>query len=182
MMKVTIEDEFNKTDLTLTDGTFSIQYVDGMTTKTVGKITSGQYGKWRIETEQYFPIMLGLVNSTSTALAPLNHIHPNTIIVLVDYEWEPKKDQKTWVAAIKKTSEDLHAIWKYEYVLKLRNYFLKSMTDAQKAILIYHELLHIRKDGKVSPHHDVDDFSPIVTKFGVDWMDNPEVMNPLDLS
>lgn len=50
-----------------------------------------------------------------------------------------------------------------------------ELSDEQKKILLYHELLHIgieEKDGKlifrINPH-DVEDFRKVIDQYGIDW-------------
>jgi len=42
------------------------------------------------------------------------------------------------------------------------------LDETQLRILIYHELLHVGKNGKVNPH-DVEDFAAVINRFGSNW-------------
>lgn len=77
------------------------------------------------------------------------------------------------------TCEKVPAKWQwaapYDYAVTLYEPNIGHMTDAQRRILIHHELLHIRvehKDGieryLIEPH-DVEDFAAIIDRYGTGW-------------
>ena len=64
----------------------------------------------------------------------------------------------------------------HDYLIKIYSPNVAYMNEAQKRILMEHELMHIKasenEDGELKigiRHHDVEDFKEIVKKYGMDW-------------
>jgi len=67
-----------------------------------------------------------------------------------------------------------------KFILSVKASKWKKMTLAQKAILVFHEMLHIKQfDPPKLLHHDVEDFKVVIQKFGLDWPANKNVKSPL---
>ena len=68
----------------------------------------------------------------------------------------------------------------YDFTITVFQPNVERFTDRQLAILVFHELLHIRVeyDGNEEKYsirkHDLEDFRLIVDRFGVDWSEDEQ--------
>lgn len=72
----------------------------------------------------------------------------------------------------RKVSDVYRAYTPYDFLITFYEPNIQGFTDEQREILMYHELLHvgIEPSGKlyVVPH-DVEEFYPIISQWGMDW-------------
>lgn len=62
------------------------------------------------------------------------------------------------------------------YIVVVYNSDWTQFNPAQKAIVVAHEISHIEGDGSLSKH-DLEDFSSLIKKFGVGYINNTELPN-----
>lgn len=73
--------------------------------------------------------------------------------------------------------KDLYKVFvPYDFLVIVYEVNVAHMTEEQREILIYHELLHCdyseRKDGDICwkiKRHDIEDFSVILERYGLNW-------------
>lgn len=84
---------------------------------------------------------------------------------------------KTIAARIIKTGAETKLFADCDYIVEVSREIWNSVTDEVKYILLHHELLHIHIEEKKDEvkyllcDHDVQDFSRIIKKHGVDWLE-----------
>ncbi|EGO63517.1 putative metallopeptidase [Acetonema longum] len=87
--------------------------------------------------------------------------------------YEPKIDRKTGgvvFADCRMVTGPFRALMDYRYIVTFYDPHVQDLTENQKKVLMLHELLHIKDDGKIRPH-DIEDFSMILRQYGLDWND-----------
>ena len=94
--------------------------------------------------------------------------------------YEPKGDKgKTVFADCRAVKGPFRALMDYRYIITFYEPNIQDFTENQKKILMLHELKHIQEDGKVRLH-DVEDFSSILHRYGIDWnnygQDVPDIL------
>lgn len=151
------------------DGGYNITVVDDEGyLKHYRNIGNGRFGdKFWIKGDIYGKVAEHLVEKFDE----LRHINPSRILFLEDTDFKEKDNthrNNKWKAKISKASKQLEAMFGYEYVLTTRSYYLEHMDDAKVAALVYHELRHIDKEGKLV-NHDVEDWDNLIGTLGVDW-------------
>lgn len=88
-------------------------------------------------------------------------------------------------ADCEKVNEKIKALCGIDFIITFYEPTLEGWTDAQRAALVEHELMHIGFDPqthgcKLIPH-DVQDFEAILVKYGLDWAaPNAEVQHVPD--
>jgi len=85
--------------------------------------------------------------------------------------YEPKvvrAGNKTVYADCCKVKPPFRAFMDYQYVITVYEPHVAYMSEAQMALLMWHELKHVPICGKFVPH-DVEDFSAIVEGYGIHW-------------
>jgi predicted metallopeptidase len=117
----------------------------------------------------------------------LGHINVNEIIVLEDISTDNRGTNKKIVYAdvclFSKRFADIYEETtnkKKKYALTVYSAHCEHMSESQKNLLLFHELLHIGEKGIVK--HNVEDFSIIVDKFSTQWdsVYNKGIRNILD--
>jgi predicted metallopeptidase len=85
---------------------------------------------------------------------------------------EKKKGNKLVYGECVKVPELYHAWINYDFIIVFYETFTALLTDDQLDILMEHELRHIGVSNsgalQIMPH-DVEDFMPIIDKYGIDW-------------
>lgn len=104
------------------------------------------------------------------------HIDIDSILFLEEDSRAPKK-----YADIQMVKSPYTFITNYKFILTVYEPKTIAMNDSQKNILIMHELMHINDDFDGLVKHNLEDFSEIVSKYGVDWDTNPTVKDPLSI-
>jgi len=126
-------------------------------------------GKFRIN-ESYRPIAQALVKKYEE----LKHIAIDSILFVEDTESAKKNKGQIVFAQISAIPEKWSDIvyqaagQPFDYLLEVFKINIAMMSREQVVALIYHELRHIGKDGKIK-NHDIEDWTNMVEKLGVDW-------------
>lgn len=84
---------------------------------------------------------------------------------------ESKKGEKITYADCRKVPEVYRAYLPYDFIITFYDMNIGLLNENQQKVLMYHELRHIgigERGLKIVPHN-IDDFSSILTKFGMDW-------------
>lgn len=68
----------------------------------------------------------------------------------------------------------------YKFIITFYENNIMSMSDEQKILLVYHELMHIDVSFTKLVSHDLMDFRVIVSKFGACWDIDPNLVNILE--
>lgn len=85
--------------------------------------------------------------------------------------YEPKMDRATGKmvhADCRKVKQPFRAFMDYQYIITVYEPHTDYMSEAQLALLMWHELKHIPMSGKLVPH-DVEDFRAIIETYGIHW-------------
>lgn len=102
-------------------------------------------------------------------------VDTNQILFLSETEKSPAK-----YADIRAIKPPYTFITNYKFIITFYEPKLIAFTSAQKEILVLHELRHINDDFDGLVKHNVEDFSDILAKYGVDWDVNGNVKSPLE--
>lgn len=113
-----------------------------------------------------------IINKYITTFA---NIEIDQILFLVEDEKAPKK-----YADIRIVKPPYTFITNYKFIMTIYEPTIISMNDAQKNILVMHELMHIDSDFEKLVKHNIEDFSEILSIYGVDWDTNPNTKDPLE--
>lgn len=85
---------------------------------------------------------------------------------------DKKKDDRLIYAECHKVKPLYQAFIPYDFIIVFYEPNLLLMTEEQKTVLMYHELLHVGMDEsgalKIQPH-DIEDFRVILDTYGMDW-------------
>lgn len=121
---------------------------------------------------QYKDIADQIVAKFQTAFG---QIDTNEILFL----GEDSKAPKGTYADIRIVKSPYTFITNYKFILTVYEPNTIGMTPAQVNLLIMHELLHIDADFEKLVKHTIQDFSELVSIYGIDWDTNPSVVDPL---
>lgn len=134
----------------------------------IRRLNNARYGeKHWIMNYKYAPIANTLLQKFSELAHIVDEGYKILFIEDIKYK-EPDTGKWQWQARIKKASTDFLGATGYQYIIETRRYYTKSMSEAQIAALIYHELMHIDVDGTLR-HHDIEDWSNLVATLGKNW-------------
>lgn len=84
---------------------------------------------------------------------------------------EKKRGEKMTYADCRKVTDAYQAYLPYDFIITFYEYNTGFLNENQLKVLMYHELKHItmgEKGLKIKPH-DIEDFSDILEKYGLDW-------------
>lgn len=84
---------------------------------------------------------------------------------------ESKRGEKTAYADCRKVPEVYRAYLPYDFIITFYDMNIGLLNENQQKLVMYHELRHIgmgERGLKIIPHN-IEDFSSILTKFGMDW-------------
>lgn len=111
-------------------------------------------------------------------LTELSHIDCEQILFL-----ENDKDKISFYGRIMKIPT-IYTILnsRYRFIMEISNEKVKNFNEAQYSLLIYHELRHIHTDFDKIQKHDVEDFYDILIRFGLDWVNNENIPNILEMN
>src|SRR5271155_842110 len=106
----------------------------------------------------------------------LNGANLERIVFLMELE----SPAKTKLA----TTKRIDAVFKvtysqHDYILVVFKKRWENLNEAQRHILIFRQLLHCEFDGEKLVKPDVQDFFVICAKWGVNWMDQADIQDPL---
>lgn len=83
-----------------------------------------------------------------------------------------------------KASNQLKFFSEFDYIIELSGSLWDTLSQQQKYLLLYHEVLHIDisfdKDGEIKyllKDHNVKDFREIISKYGIDWIEDISLIN-----
>lgn len=106
----------------------------------------------------------------------LNFIKQFDIKIGCVKSYKPKMaNNKPVFATCTKTNDMYSAYIPYDFIITVYDFNVMDLSEQQRKILLYHELLHIGigpKGLKVEPH-DVEDFDTIIAQYGLHW-ENPQ--------
>ncbi|MFW6007754.1 MAG: putative metallopeptidase [archaeon] len=103
------------------------------------------------------------------------HIDIDKVLFLKETEKTPKK-----YADVRSIKEPYTFMTEYKFIIRFYEQVMAGMTDAQKTMTVYHELLHIDPDFTKIKKHNIEDFRELVSKYGVNWDIDPNLPNILD--
>jgi predicted metallopeptidase len=103
------------------------------------------------------------------------HIELDKVLFLSETEKAPKKH-----AEVKIVRAPYTFMTEYKFIITFYDPMNAALTDAQKVMLVFHELLHIDNDFNKLRKHNVEDFRELVSKYGVNWDIDPNLENILD--
>lgn len=98
------------------------------------------------------------------------HIDISKVLFLSETEKTPKKYADT-----RRVAYPYGFLTEYKFIITFYENNIKAMNDAQRHMLVYHELLHIDADFNKIRKHDVEDFRELVSKYGVNWDIDPNL-------
>jgi len=110
-------------------------------------------------------------------------VRPDTIITLgVSNKERPKSSNK--MASIRPLKGATKALMQINnvnirYLIELYWSDYNEWNNAQKAAVIFHELIHIDSEVGKTVKHDVEDFRIMVDKLGVNWFNDADLPNLL---
>ena len=120
---------------------------------------------------EYRDIAEQIITKYNTAFG---HIDVNSILFLSEDSKSPKK-----YADIQLVKSPYTFITNYKFIMTVYEPKVIAMNDAQKNILIMHELMHINDDFDGLVKHDLEDFSSLISIYGIAWDTDPNVKDPL---
>ncbi|MNC00864.1 hypothetical protein D3C81_760850 [compost metagenome] len=104
-----------------------------------------------------------------------SHIELDKVLFLSENEKTPKK-----YADVRNVGYPWNFITEYKYIMVFYENNTQPMTDSQRHMLVYHELLHIDESFEKVKKHDIEDFRVLVGRFGVNWDIDPNLQDILD--
>lgn len=102
------------------------------------------------------------------------HIQLDKVLFLSETEKAPKKYADTRLVKF-----PFDFLTDYRYIITFYENNIQAMTDAQKIILVFHELLHIDESFEKIKKHNIEDFRELIGKFGCNWDIDPNLPNIL---
>lgn len=120
---------------------------------------------------KYRDIAEQLVNKYGVAFG---HIDVDSILFLAEDSKAPKK-----YADIQIVKSPYTFITNYKFIMTVYEPNVIAMNEAQTNLLVMHELMHINDDFDGLVKHDLEDFSGMVSKYGINWDTDPNVEDPL---
>lgn len=103
------------------------------------------------------------------------HVEMDKVMFLSETEKSPKK-----YADCRKVTAPYDFMINYKYILTFYESKIVPMNEAQKVMLVFHEMLHIDSDFAKIRKHNIEDFRELVTKYGVNWDIDPNLPNILE--
>ena len=96
-------------------------------------------------------------------------------ICVLDCEQRKLSEGRMVFADIKPVSEQYKALCEFDYIITIYTPCAAILSDYQFRILLEHELRHVNiKNGPKgivfgTIGHDIEDFYPIIDRYGIDW-------------
>ena len=111
-------------------------------------------------------------------------ITPSSIMVLSITNSE-RSDKNHCLAKVKLMKGVEQAVMelnniKVRYVIELYGSDWKIWTQAQRQWILFHELMHVHEEGDKLIKHDCEDFKLILDAAGLNWVDDPNLVNMLN--
>lgn len=114
-----------------------------------------------------------LANKIINKFPEFNFIKEWDIKIGYVISYEKKRGEKIIFADCRKVTEVYKAYLPFDFIITFYENNTGFLNDNQLKILMYHELKHIgigERGLKINPH-DIEDFSDILDKYGLDWND-----------
>lgn len=133
-------------------------------------IVVNEFGGKYLISEKYRPIAKALINK----YPELSHIAVESILFVEDTESVKKNKGQIVFAQISmipdKWSDVVYQTTgqHFDYMMEIYKFNIMQMAREQIIALIYHELRHIGKDGKLIDH-EVNDWINMIEKLGANW-------------
>ena len=89
----------------------------------------------------------------------LGHIEIDKVLFLSESEKTPKKYADT-----RNVAYPYNYLMDYKYIIIFYENNIQAMTDPQKHMLVFHELLHIDDDFKKVRKHNIEDFRELISR------------------
>lgn len=117
-------------------------------------------------------------------------INPDDILYVEELNKRPRH-----IAKIRLLQQPLTLLSDKKFIMEISLQHWDNLSYNQKLLVVYHELLHIKFNFENDKYeielHDVEDFSEILSVFGLGWssegnevpniLENPEVWNTIDI-
>jgi predicted metallopeptidase len=123
--------------------------------------------------DEYKEIARKLVDKYPVAFG---HLELDKMLFLVETERTPKDKY----ADVKRVRKPYTYMTECKFIMRFYEGNIVGMNDAQKIMLVYHELMHIDPDFNKLRKHNVQDFLEIVEKYGANWDVDPNLPNLLE--
>lgn len=127
--------------------------------------------KDKIVTGEYMDILIGLVRNYRDYIG---HIIPDRLLIIEDVAWELKEtstDNSNWKIQIQKAPKLVREITGWDYIIKTRKHWNEHLDKAQKAAMIFAELVRIDKEDGSILKLTSRSYSVITSTFGSRWLD-----------
>jgi predicted metallopeptidase len=105
----------------------------------------------------------------------MGHIEIDKVLFLAETEKTPKKYADT-----RKVAYPFDFLTEYKYIIIFYENNTQAMSDAQRHMLCFHELLHIDADFEKIRKHDIEDFRELISRYGINWDIDPNLVDILD--
>lgn len=120
------------------------------------------------------PYLRELAGRIIDRFSELSHIDEfigrENICFVMSYEPKTKRGRQI-LADCRAVKGPYRALVDYQFIITFYEPNIQDLSENQQKILMLHELKHIQEDGKIRPH-DVEDFSDILHRYGIDWSNN----------
>lgn len=103
------------------------------------------------------------------------HIELDKVCFLKETEKTPKK-----YAECRAVRAPYNYLTDFKFFITFYENNMVPLTEAQKIMVVYHELMHIDVDFHKLVPHDSMDFKVLLSKYGVNWDIDPNLPNILD--
>lgn len=103
------------------------------------------------------------------------HIEMDKVLFLRETEKSPKK-----YADVRKVASPYTFMTEYKFIITFYEGPLLGLSQEQKIMVVYHELLHIDVDFNKLKKHNIEDFRELVSIYGVNWTIDPNLPNILE--
>lgn len=100
------------------------------------------------------------------------HIEMDKVLFLKETEKSPKK-----YADVRKVAAPYTFMTEYKFIVTFYEPPMMGLGDAQKVMVVYHELLHIDPSFEKLRKHNMEDFRELVAIYGVNWTIDPNLIN-----
>ena len=104
-----------------------------------------------------------------------SQIEWDKVLFLRDKTSSPKK-----YADIRNVGSPWNFLTSYKYIITFYEPKMIALNDAQKVMVVFHELLHIDDDFTKLRKHNIEDFRELISKYGINWDIDPNLPNILD--
>lgn len=131
----------------------------------------------KIVTGEYAEIIKGLKKNYTDFIG---HIVSDRVLILEDIAWEQKETSSvnsSWIVKLSKTPKMVQELTGWDYIIVTRKFWTDNMDRAQKAAMIFAELIRICKDDGSITKPTTGSCSLLTSTFGAGWL-NKDVKLP----